>query len=749
MTRLLATALAFACTVLLGAVPAHAETAMRVAVLEFSNASSEAGLEALGKGLQSMITTDLARVSALTVVERSRLQEIVAEQKLGNSGLVDKATAAKIGKLAGASHLLGGTFTIVAKTMRLDARLFSVKTGEVMLAEDMAGERDAFFELEKSLVNKMIATLGVKLEPKERAGISKIHTADFGAFKNFSQGVAHFDQQRYDDAFESLRAAMKLDADFNLARVTLDEYEAVVAKIRAKAQSIEISSRKLDQAKKDQDFDNDSQVAERLVAVASEPGQAAVHRRLAALAYLMEFYDHHGRNHGRISRFQDHFDGLVVRRRLDTLARRYFTEAQPVFPNAPLFSTGQHPPDKPDDVEKRIAGLAESFKMGGSHRADLRNQSLVNNLRQHEGFLQAMAADRRETIKILELVAAKLGPLGADEYARTDVLRKLAEAYLDVGDVDAASGALTRASAIESDPSDLKNLATRVEELGKISALFARTDKKAELRELVAGNERHPGTLEKLVGTPGPPSPKLLSELAERREVKRWWPYGDPFWLWNGEPAHLLQGEYVLFTAARTDGIAARDLRYYRAPRMSTKDVLLALGRGPRGDFEATFELSYTKAPDFMLRYVPREVVTAADFKTEGGRPEFTFVFGLHDVDTHNQQDPETRKTFWPEPTQGYGVRLTSAAVALVKVGEPAPAAELRKSEMTIQVISESGKGVGDDTVKVKITVKGKSVSVQVGGASHSFKLPEDPNGFSGVHLRGEGYVQIGDLRVK
>jgi len=733
----------------LSADPAAAETAMRVAVLEFSNASSEAGLEALGKGLQSMITTDLARVSALTVVERSRLQEIVAEQKLGASGLVDKATAAKIGKLAGASHLLGGTFTIVAKTMRLDARLFSVKTGEVMLAEDMAGERDAFFELEKSLVNKMIVTLGVKLEPKERAGIAKIHTADFGAFKNFSQGVAHFDQQRYDEALESLRAAMKLDGDFNLARVTLDEYEAVVAKIRAKAQSIEISSRKLDQAKKDADLDKDSRVAERLVAVASEPGPAAVHRRLAALAYLMEFYDHHGRSHGRISRFQDHFDGLVVRRRLDTLARRYFTEAQPVFPDAPLFSTGQHPPDKPEDVEKRVGDLAQSFKMGGSHREDLRNQSLVNNLRQFEGFLQAMAADRREAIKILELVAAKLGPLGADEYARTDVLRKLAEAYLDVGDVDAASGALTRASAIETDPSNLKSLAARIEKLGKVSALFARTDKKVELRELVAGGERHPATLEKLVGPAGPPSPKLLAELAERREVKRWWPHADPFWLWNGEPTHLIQGEQVLFTGPRTDGLVARDLRYYRAQHMSTKDVLLAVGRGPRADFEATFELAYVKAPDFMPKYVPREVVQAADFRVDPGRPEVTLLFGLHDVDTQSREDPETREKFYPDPTQAFGVRMTATGVALVQLGEPAPATALRKPEMSMLLITESNKGVGDDKVKVRITVKGRAVIVQVGAASHAFKLPQDAQGFVGVHLRGEGYVQVGDLRVK
>ncbi|HRE91170.1 MAG TPA: CsgG/HfaB family protein, partial [Myxococcota bacterium] len=728
-------------------------TNMTVAVLEFANASSEPGLETLGKGLQSMLTTDLARVQALTLVERSRLQDIVAEQKLSQSGLIDKTTAAKIGKLVGASHLLGGTYTVVGGTMRLDARLFAVKGGDVLLAEEMTGEKDAFFELEKQLVNKLVSTLGVKLDAKERANLARIHTADFGAFTTFSQGVAAFDQQKYDEAMEKLRAAMQIDGEFNLARVTLDEYEQLVAKIRSRAQNIELSERELEKLKKDQDFARDSAIAQRLLEIANETGPQKVHRRLAALHYLIGFYNPHGRNHGRISRFQDHFDGLLVRRRADSLARRYFTEAQAVFPDAPLFSFGGHPPEKPEQIEERIAGLAKALKQGLEHRPENRDQGLINNLRKVEDFASlaatvagvVVAVDRRERIKLYELAFTHLTKLKADAYALTSLLNDLAEAYLMVGDVDHASGALARASAVETDSDDLKRLATRLEELGKVSKLLAKTSRKDELREIIARHGNLPSGSELAwFEDKGPAPAKLMRELAESREPKRWFSHADPFWIWSGEPAYLLDGEYVITTGPRTDGLQSRDVHYYKSLKTSTKDALLAMGRGARTDLSATFELNFKAPKGYWPRHASWDAKTIDDLTLDAGRPEVIFVFGLHSIDTDNVQDPETRKHYYPEPTRGFGVRFLGDKVELVRLGDEPPAEKLRQSELTVKVIDSESKKLGDKT-KVQVSVKGKTVTVTAGG-TFKFTLPSEPNGFVGAHFKGVGFAAIEDL---
>ena len=104
--------------------PALAE--VTVAVMEFTNAASDPELGSLGKGLQSMLTTDLSAVDAISLVERARLNEIQAEIQLGESGALDPDTAVRFGQLAGASHLIAGSFTVVGERMRLDARMFVV-----------------------------------------------------------------------------------------------------------------------------------------------------------------------------------------------------------------------------------------------------------------------------------------------------------------------------------------------------------------------------------------------------------------------------------------------------------------------------------------------------------------------------------------------------------------------------------------------------------------------------------------------
>jgi TolB-like protein len=227
-----------AATLLSGAVEA-ADGKPRLAVLEFRSAGAAKELESLGAGLQSMLTTDLSQVVGVTLVERARLHDVQGELKLGRTAAVDPATAARAGKLAGASHIVVGTFTVVGKKLRLDSRLVEVSSGKVALATSVDGDEDAFFELEKTLVNRLLASIGVTLSPKERGAVARIHTTDFEAFRRFSAGVQLFDDARYEEALAQLRAAAQKDEDFKLARVTLEEYERLAASLRTQAKDVD------------------------------------------------------------------------------------------------------------------------------------------------------------------------------------------------------------------------------------------------------------------------------------------------------------------------------------------------------------------------------------------------------------------------------------------------------------------------------------------------------------------------------
>ena len=83
-----------------------------LAVLYFENNSvvDKDKMEPLSKGIADMLITELTNIKAFKVVERERLNDVIDELKLQQTGVFDQSTAQKIGKLLGAQTLLLGSF---------------------------------------------------------------------------------------------------------------------------------------------------------------------------------------------------------------------------------------------------------------------------------------------------------------------------------------------------------------------------------------------------------------------------------------------------------------------------------------------------------------------------------------------------------------------------------------------------------------------------------------------------------------
>lgn len=132
-----------------------------VGVWPFSNGGSFGrdpwDYEALGIGLQQMLITELSLNSGLRLVERSRLREIIEELELSQSGLVNTNTSARVGNLVQARYMIVGGFVDADGTMRLDARIDNVETGEILVetATKVEGDREDLLD--------MVIELGVKL----------------------------------------------------------------------------------------------------------------------------------------------------------------------------------------------------------------------------------------------------------------------------------------------------------------------------------------------------------------------------------------------------------------------------------------------------------------------------------------------------------------------------------------------------------------------------------------------------------
>jgi len=146
-----------------GAGVAAADRRPTVAVLYFDYAGGDPQLDPLRKGLAQMLISDLTAVDAVRIVERERLEAVLAEHKLasGKAGAkIDQKTAVKLGKLLGARYLVLGSFFDVMKSFRVDARLVDVETGQVMQSVGANGKADDFLGLEQTVASGMRDAVG-------------------------------------------------------------------------------------------------------------------------------------------------------------------------------------------------------------------------------------------------------------------------------------------------------------------------------------------------------------------------------------------------------------------------------------------------------------------------------------------------------------------------------------------------------------------------------------------------------------
>lgn len=117
-----------------------------VAVLDFENNTTgpkKDDFDGLKFGLTDMFITELSKIKAFTVIERTRLTEVANELALTDLAGLDTDTAQQVGRLLGAQVLYYGSFSILMdRLFYLHGRLVRVETGVIMIAEDKRDKYD-------------------------------------------------------------------------------------------------------------------------------------------------------------------------------------------------------------------------------------------------------------------------------------------------------------------------------------------------------------------------------------------------------------------------------------------------------------------------------------------------------------------------------------------------------------------------------------------------------------------------------
>jgi tetratricopeptide (TPR) repeat protein len=210
-----------------------------VAVLPLRFSGTDSSLRPLERGLAELLTTDLARSSQLTVLERARIQAVLDELALQRSGQTDSATNVRAGRLLGAGQLVQGSILQLDDSqLRVDAAVVDVPTTQVRGVAQGADRMEELFALEKRIALDLFDRLGVTLTVAERNAIEQRPTRSLAAFLAYSRGLTAEDDGRYDDASRFYRDAVRLDPDFGAASQKNREARGLSAAARQSTRAI-------------------------------------------------------------------------------------------------------------------------------------------------------------------------------------------------------------------------------------------------------------------------------------------------------------------------------------------------------------------------------------------------------------------------------------------------------------------------------------------------------------------------------
>lgn len=202
-----------------------------IAIMEFDNHSIGEFQEKLGslsKGLADFFEHDFAKISSLKVIERDKIDFVLKEIALQQSGSVDKATAVKVGKILGAQLMVFGSITqLDSKQTRMVVRAVNVETSEIIASVDKEGKPE-YSKMEKELVKELAGELDFKLSDDISKLIDKGGTESLDATTYYSIGLEYMDRYDYKNAYDNFKKAYEMDNEFVEAKRKMEIYRPLV-----------------------------------------------------------------------------------------------------------------------------------------------------------------------------------------------------------------------------------------------------------------------------------------------------------------------------------------------------------------------------------------------------------------------------------------------------------------------------------------------------------------------------------------
>ena len=215
------------------AAPLHAADAPAplpaVVVWDFDNQTA-AGLstiprertEWLRRALSEHLAGALLQRPGVAVVERLKLNSVLAEQKLAASALAGDDSRLRLGRIVGAQRMVFGGFFVVGEEVQLHLRLVDTATGRVLLADEANLPFDAVMSQLGPLEQRLARSLGAGAPGATGAagaagGARPADDWPAELWQDHDRALALADAGQFEPALDALKALLQRRPDFTPA----------------------------------------------------------------------------------------------------------------------------------------------------------------------------------------------------------------------------------------------------------------------------------------------------------------------------------------------------------------------------------------------------------------------------------------------------------------------------------------------------------------------------------------------------
>ena len=191
-------------------------------MLPFENGGSygrdKEDFDALRKGLAALLISELSANPGLRLIDRAESQRVLDGQGPALAERVDKATAARIGKLVGARYVVTGSFIDLYGDFRIDARLVDTDSGDivkVVRSDPTYHDRRDMYRMVQSVADRLAS--GTPLPPIPASTIPRSRQVPTEAIGYFSRALLVQDRGERAKAMEYYQKALAVYPDFTEA----------------------------------------------------------------------------------------------------------------------------------------------------------------------------------------------------------------------------------------------------------------------------------------------------------------------------------------------------------------------------------------------------------------------------------------------------------------------------------------------------------------------------------------------------